>query len=400
MRFAIIGSDASVLQLVQAVVDDPRHECIAAFDIGKQQTELERLTGLPTQLDSWEGLLSGSVADAVIVSSRTNDRAAFERRVDQLRKLVQLPLPMILVHPASEAIIAFELEMIRRDTGCIMLPYHPFVWNPLIEDVRHVMSEDEASVVGKIEQISMRRTMHDRGRDEVLDQFACDAYLLRHLLGDITQLGAMGNSAGDTSYANLGVQMSGSANVIARWSIGPVETKPTAQLTVHGSRGTIVLECPLDEQSWKLRVNAPEPTEQCNTESKSAKFALEEFTRAAGGKGNPSRWESASRALELSEAVEQSCRRGRTIPLYNEELSEEGTFKSLMAASGCGLLMVGLVVLFVVAVVEGLQLPIREFTIWRLWPFYLLTPFAIFLLLQLLKLVFIEPQKSASEPRP
>jgi len=52
------------------------------------------------------------------------------------------------------------------------------------------------------------------------------------------------------------------------------------------------------------------------------------------------------------------------------------------------LLLVGaLGVVFVATIVEGLRLPLRDWTVWRFWPVYLLVPIAVFLLLQLLQLV-------------
>ena len=42
-----------------------------------------------------------------------------------------------------------------------------------------------------------------------------------------------------------------------------------------------------------------------------------------------------TRAMEVSEGVARSLRRGRTIELHYEEISEAGTFKSVMTSFGC-----------------------------------------------------------------
>ena len=47
---------------------------------------------------------------------------------------------------------------------------------------------------------------------------------------------------------------------------------------------------------------------------------------------------------------------------------------------------------FVVALVEGLRLPLRESPIWRLWPLGLILPLALFLGLQFLQTVIQKPQ--------
>ena len=51
------------------------------------------------------------------------------------------------------------------------------------------------------------------------------------------------------------------------------------------------------------------------------------------------------RAMELSEAVVRSLRRGRTIDMHYESISEESTFKSIMTSTGCMILLGSLLVL-------------------------------------------------------
>ena len=97
-------------------------------------------------------------------------------------------------------------------------------------------------------------------------------------------------------------------------------------------------------------------------------------------------WLAACRDQEAAEAVDRSLARGRTIELFNEEHTEEESFKGVMAMGGCLLLVMALGVLFIAVVVEGLRLPMRTWPLWRLWPFYLLVPIVAFLLLQLLQL--------------
>jgi myo-inositol 2-dehydrogenase/D-chiro-inositol 1-dehydrogenase len=52
-----------------------------------------------------------------------------------------------------------------------------------------------------------------------------------------------------------------------------------------------------------------------------------------------------TRAMELSEAVVRSLRRGRTIELHYEAISEEASFKSIMTSTGCTILLAALVIL-------------------------------------------------------
>jgi hypothetical protein len=111
----------------------------------------------------------------------------------------------------------------------------------------------------------------------------------------------------------------------------------------------------------------------------------------------PDRWSAACRAAELAEAAQQSLRRGRTIQLHYEEHSEQQTFKSVMAAGGCLLLMGLLLMLGIVAVVDAIAGPVRKNLWFRLWPVYVFAPIALFLLLQSLWRVFAAaPAKPAS----
>ena len=52
-----------------------------------------------------------------------------------------------------------------------------------------------------------------------------------------------------------------------------------------------------------------------------------------------------TRAMEVSEAVVRSLRRGRTIDLHYEAISEEASFKSIMTSTGCLILMASLLIL-------------------------------------------------------
>ena len=52
-----------------------------------------------------------------------------------------------------------------------------------------------------------------------------------------------------------------------------------------------------------------------------------------------------TRAMELSEAVVRSLRRGRTIDLHYEAISEEASFKSIMTSTGCTILLGTLLIL-------------------------------------------------------
>jgi hypothetical protein len=65
-------------------------------------------------------------------------------------------------------------------------------------------------------------------------------------------------------------------------------------------------------------------------------------------------WPGICRDLEVADTVELSLRRGRMIELHHETVTEEDTFKGVMAALGCLLVMVVPLVLIAAAILGGL----------------------------------------------
>ncbi len=96
-----------------------------------------------------------------------------------------------------------------------------------------------------------------------------------------------------------------------------------------------------------------------------------------------------TRAMELTEALGRSLRRGRTIDLHYEEISEAGNFKAVMTSLGCALI-VGILVALPIALV-GPAFGID----WTLYIAYAIPPVLIlFALLQMLRLALRERKES------
>ncbi|MBN02037.1 MAG: hypothetical protein CMJ77_23270 [Planctomycetaceae bacterium] len=388
MRIATLGFDEELVEFVRQIERSPKHHLVGSFDAGDGASEIEAISPQTrATAESWEGLLSGTVADLVIVASRPSSAAAVEQRDDQLRKLVQAGTPMLLIQSTCQMIVAFELEMIRQDSKCVMLPYHPMLFHPAYQAIRKLVTDENTEQLGNIEQIIWNRQAVTRDRKTVLDTFTHDAIVLRDLLGNVTRIAAMVSSDSDSGFANLGVQLTGSDEQLARWSIGPVQEHSGAKLTVVGSTGSAVLAM-LPNEPCQLSIDGKrkEIKETCPVNAALA-WAEEHLASDDG-----SMWDQACRVMELEDAVQRSARRGRTIELYNEMVSERETFKSMMAAGGCGLLLWVMFLLLVAGIVEGLQLPIRDSLFWRLWPVYLAAPLFIFLLMQLLQLAAAKPE--------
>jgi hypothetical protein len=299
--------------------------------------------------------------------------------------------------------------MIRADSGGILQPFVPGLDHPSIDEVE-ALAAGESSPLGELEQVTLERQMADRSRTAVLTQFGRDASLLRRLVGTIRQIAASGPAGTEyhdplasrmrtlPSLANLNVHLSGELPFSARWSVGPVDDFAGGKLILIGSRGRATLRMPASTSSrWELEVAvgqerlAYEPFDE-------AAHALAHLQQAIDqGREHASAWIDTCRDLEAASVIDRSLEKGRAIPLYTDEVSEEQSFKGVMAVGGCLVLAATLAGLFVVVVVEALQLELRRSPLWRAWPVFLVTPIVVFLLLQTLKSV---ARKRPKEPLP
>src|SRR5262245_11506209 len=163
MRLALLGHDEESLAILRWVTSVGSQELVAAYDAEAVETELLAFAPQVRLGESWEALVLGSVADAVIVGRRgpglgdATGVSDAERRTEQLRKLAQAAVPMIVVCPACEAIVGFEIEMIRRDTRGVIVPYSPGANHPATSRVVELISQGDSSPLGKVEQIALDR---------------------------------------------------------------------------------------------------------------------------------------------------------------------------------------------------------------------------------------------------
>jgi len=415
MKLALLGIDDDALDLIRWAVTDGGHELVAGYDVGRRSGEVLALAPGARFDESWESLVLGSAADAVIVGSGGAKLAGetgiadSERRDDQLRKLVQAAIPLIVVCPACEAIVAFEVEMIRRDTKGVIVPYVPQAEHPAIAPLAEIVSWGESSPLGKPEQVVLEREQADRSRPAVLAQLARDMALLRKLIGTIRSVSATGpatNLGRDPlgpkpkelpSLANLSVHVVGAEGLGARWSMGPALAAPQGTLTVIAQRGKAVLQMP-QGQAWSLEVGGDQMAAESFAARPDPATVFTKLSQAitANEEEGDSAWLDAARDQEAAEAVDRSLARGRTIELLGEQHTEEDSFKGVMAMGGCLLLLTALAGVLLAAVVEGLRLPLRNWPLWRFWPALLLAPFVVFLLLQFLQLAIQPKTQSAA----
>jgi predicted dehydrogenase len=406
MKLALLGADDATPGLLRHALEHGRHEIVLLTEqdfAGNETESIGRLRAMApprTPEMGWESLLHGRTVNAVIVA-RGPDQ---ELRADELRKLVQAGVPMLVAHPVLDSMLVYyELDMIRRESGCVIVPNMPWRWHPAVAQLAAWIAAGDESPLGVVGQAAFERTLRHRDKPSVAAQFARDVDLIRATCGDVTKLAALGSPTDVATYSNIGVQMSGPGPTVVRWSMGPVEDAPRGRLTFVGQRGKAILHMS-ESDAWRLetRCDGQEDTESF-LQWNAAEAALEELAAAIEGDPPSPDWPQAARAVELAEAIERSLARGRTIELHNEEFTDIGTFKGTMTSIGCGLLLVGLCAMLGVGIVELIarkQGAIKLADALRFWPYWLVGFLIVFLLLQLiLKLAAPGDSGKPGEPR-
>lgn len=424
-NLALLGSSHDALELAHAAARDPRFR-VASWYLDAPRDERQLLAAAPqaTPLDDWQSLLAGDAVQAVVVSPVDGlpEGQDADIRQEQLRRLAQEGMPLLLIQPACEAILAFELDMIRSDTQRPLLAYTAGEGHPAVAELAAILAAGEQSVVGAAEQLLLERRLVDRSRARVLAALVRDAAVLRQAAGAAVNVSA--TAVDRDSLGSLNVTLTTATGLLARWAVSPAQGGDEGRLVLVGSRGRAVLSMPADGQPWGLKVSGSPPAER-SFPYNAAQAGLDRLAAALEAEEQPAEepstnWPEACRDLEVAATVDESLRRGRTIPIHGETASEEQTFKGMMAVGGCAVILLLLAGTLVWAVVEGIRLahhtsetPSENGTLQerrqptpanttpllvRLWPVY---PLALFLLLQLLWLVFLDrPRRKAAAKSP
>lgn len=345
--------------------------------------------GIVAPIASWEPLLEEATCDVVFVGADGWSDA----RAEAVRTLVQAGRPLVLSQPLELSMLwAYELDMIRRDTGSRLVPCLPDRLHPLITRLRSRIEASLAGVDAAAESLQFERRMPDRSKAAVLAQLSRDADLVRAVAGDPARLSTLGTAEADSAWPTLAVGFSGAAQLPVRWQVAPAGD-PGLSIRLQSARESVTIEAPDDPaRPWTWNgVAADTPFDPGVTTLAALDAAL--------GLGTPPRvdeaipvatWSDAARAIELAETVPRSLAKGRSIDLHREEFTDIGTFKGTMASLGCGLIMVALVVVIVATLVAGMA---REFGwaaaggIVDAWPTIVLAVLGLFLILQVIPLL-------------
>jgi hypothetical protein len=124
--------------------------------------------------------------------------------------------------------------------------------------------------------------------------------------------------------------------------------------------------------------------------SRTARFPASDEIRQA--------WSGTTHSLEVLDATLYSIKRKRTIEMREDVISEQATFKALMAAGGCFMLLWAFFILLLAAFGSIFERLLGFNPAGPFWLPLLLLPLVIFLAAQLLQLLFRKETKPQSEP--
>ena len=195
--------------------------------------------------------------------------------------------------------------------------------------------------------------------------------------------------------------MSSPSGLIARWAVEPAGTVSGGTLTLRGSQGTAVVNMP-EDGPWSLEISAAGETSHRDfAEWNAHAAAVDQLAQCMAGETIRPDWNDALRSMELTDALQRSVAKGRTIEIKLAGETEEGTFKGVMTSLGCSVILLALVVLVAgalfkfVARLAGLDALANAIAV--ALPFVLLAMFVLFLALQVLKL-FVRDSADEDDP--
>ncbi len=343
----------------------------------------------------WEGLLDHPDMDVVIVAAPDSFQSGMD---DQLRKLAQTGMRLLVQHPACESIVGYEIEMIRVEYGSEIHPFVPGLFHPYTTMIAGWITDPESSPVGTLQLLSMERQPSSYLREEIMRQFSGDLVLLEYLVGGARSLHAAGSPHDASEWRQLNLNVVSETGNLVSWNLHRRDGNPGTRILVGGESGQAVLE--LDTQGRvSLDIQKEGQGHDLMPASPFDADILENLLRPTAGEDQ---WYRAARAMEFSETIPYCLRRGRAVELPDEPPSESRSFKGAMSIASCGILLAILGILFAYAILEGFRFPGRhnEYLLQqeqsqvqapaaspeqpllvRIWPVY---PILLFLLLQFL----------------
>ncbi len=388
MNILILGNGEEELAWAHWLLDRPEHRLDAAFPGFADPA----LAGIPAPRDLDDALARAGI-DAVIVGG------PIESRGESLRRAAAEGLAIICLHPPgpdSEAY--YQVSLSREETGATIVPDLPLRLHPGVTALRQSLSQGE---LGAFRTLRLEVTSDSTETDLVRVAFAHSVDVVRALLGEIQALTATGDPPGDHPDIELVVQLRTADSRRGEVRIRSGSPEP-ARLILLAADGSMTLEFDpwLEGPARLARHTPPAPPQVTELAPWDAHEAILSVLSSSLGRRGESdlpgpNLHDGTRAMELAEAAVRSLRRGRTVELHYESISEEATFKSVMTSTGCLILIA---ILFVLPLsMAGPPLGFK----WTLFIPYLIPPvLVIFVVMQILRLAVRRSNAPGHDARP
>ena len=386
MNVVILGNGSEEHAWAEWLRANREHRLVAAFPGFSGSSPAY----IPIASDLEDALARAGV-DAAIVGGPIEERGEF------LRRAAAEGLAIICLHPpGADSEAYYQVALSRAETGAVIVPDLPLRLHPGVDSLRQAMKSDE---LGAFRGLRFELPCSEVGIDLARVAVPRAVDVLRALIGEIEALTATGDPPGQNPDLELIVQLRAAEARRAELRTWSTSGEP-ARLTLAAANGSLTLEFdPLLQESCRLirrtQLQGDQVDELGPWEPHAAIFAVltASCARREGTESPSPNLHDATRAMELAEATARSLRRGRTVDLHYESISEESNFKSVMTSTGCMILIGALV-----AVLFALSGPPLGFN-WTIYIAYLIPPIlVIFVVLQTLRFAVRKPGLSAQAP--
>ncbi len=330
MNFLILGDGPDERDWARTLAARPDHRVVAAFPGFP-----EVLPDLPT-IGDFETALATDDVDAVIIGGSP------ESRDESLRRVAAVGLAAICLHPpGTNADPYYQVSLSREETGAIVVPDMPGRLHPGVLALRDALAREE---LGTFRSLRIEAPGDPNRPNLAAWSFPRWVDLARVFLGEVESLNGLGEPPGLLPDRTLTVQLRGPSGRLAEVRLGAFRPGTLAKVVLSGETGTLTLDVdPSWEGASRITKSDGTVTELPAWEPREA--MLDVFSRAVAGRRVRPDLLDGTRAMELASAVARSLRRGRSVDLNYEEVSESSNFKTLMTSVGCMVLLGILVVL-------------------------------------------------------
>jgi len=375
MNFLILGDGPDERAWASTLAGRADHRVVAA---SPGFPEILPEAASPADLD---GALAAAGVEAVVVGGSL----AF--RDEALRRSAAAGFATICLHPPGpNADPYYQVALSREETGAVVVPDLPGRLHPGVAALRQALATGE---LGGFRSLRIEATGGPGGADLASWDFPRWADLARVFLGDVASLTAMGDPPGLPPTRALTVQLRGSSGRTGEVRLSAAGPSPTARVVLAGEDAAITLEV---APGWEGPARLVRPATTVDLPPWDPRGAiLGALAEAVAGRPARPDLADGTRAMELASAVSRSLRRGRSVDLHYEAVSEANNFKTVMTSVGCMLLLAVLVAL--PAALVGPALGIRQ----TIYIAYVIPPVLIaFAALQLLRLAMRRPAPKAA----